>query len=381
MLKTGVIGTSLKENEHRVPVHPSHFQRIPPNVRNHITFETGYAEHFGIDDDTIARLGYELASRDELLEHSQAVILPKPTDDDLQRMADGIVLWGWPHCVQQASLTEIAIQKRLTLIAFEAMYDWSPSGARGSHSFYRNNELAGYCAALHALQLTGLDGYYGPHTKAVILSFGSVSRGAAYALHGRGFTEMSIFTQRPPHVVRDKLIYGRFGQMMRGPSPDQPLLARFPGETPRPMCDEFAAADIIVNGILQDTDNPLMYMCDSDIERFKPHSVIIDVSCDADMGFPFAKPTTFETPVFRTGNATYYAVDHTPTYLWNAASWEISQALLPYMDVVMNGPDAWPASPTIAKAIEIRDGAIQNPKILTFQHREPAYPHAVRPGA
>jgi hypothetical protein len=30
---------------------------------------------------------------------------------------------------------------------------------------------------------------------------------------------------------------------------------------------------------------------------------------------------------------------------------------------------------TVAKAIEIRDGVVQNPKILSFQHRSPAYPH------
>ena len=46
--------------------------------------------------------------------------------------------------------------------------------------------MAGYCAVLHAFELTGDDGLYGPPKKAVVLSFGSVSRGAIYALQGRG---------------------------------------------------------------------------------------------------------------------------------------------------------------------------------------------------
>ncbi len=43
----------------------------------------------------------------------------------------------------------------------------------------------------------------------------------------------------------------------------------------------------------------------------------------------------------------------------------------------MSGPEAWEADPTLAPAIEIREGVIQNPKILSFQHRAPQYPHPV----
>ena len=33
MLKLAVIGTSRKENEHRLPIHPLHFDQIPAEVR------------------------------------------------------------------------------------------------------------------------------------------------------------------------------------------------------------------------------------------------------------------------------------------------------------------------------------------------------------
>ena len=38
----------------------------------------------------------------------------------------------------------------------------------------------------------------------------------------------------------------------------------------------------------------------------------------------------------------------------------------------------WDETPTIARAIEIRDGVVLNPAILSFQHRDDAYPHAVQ---
>ncbi len=67
----------------------------------------------------------------------------------------------------------------------------------------------------------------------------------------------------------------------------------------------------------------------------------------------------------------------TPSYLWNAASWEISDALLPYLATVMGGAEGWAENPTIARAIEIRDGAVENSKILSFQHRAASYPHPI----
>ena len=70
-------------------------------------------------------------------------------------------------------------------------------------------------------------------------------------------------------------------------------------------------------------------------ERARPGSLIVDVSCDRGMGFTWARPTTFEEPTFVVGdNITYYAVDHTPSYLWNSATWENSEALLPFVETL-----------------------------------------------
>jgi alanine dehydrogenase len=81
--------------------------------------------------------------------------------------------------------------------------------------------------------------------------------------------------------------------------------------------------------------------------------------------------------MFDVGLVHYYAVDHTPSYLWNSASWEISKSLIPYLPIVMQGRESWKQSETIRRAIEIQDGVIQNQKILSFQERETKYPHIV----
>jgi alanine dehydrogenase len=95
------------------------------------------------------------------------------------------------------------------------------------------------------------------------------------------------------------------------------------------------------------------------------------------MGFSWARPTSFADPTFKVGgDHYYYAVDHSPSFLWNSATWEVSDALLPHVPTIIAGPDAWDADKTISSAIEIRDGVIQNPKILSFQNRSPEFPHA-----
>jgi alanine dehydrogenase len=159
---------------------------------------------------------------------------------------------------------------------------------------------------------------------------------------------------------------------------EAPFLSQVITERGRvPLAPFLAESDIVVNCTLQDPNNPLTYLQTDDLAAFAPGSLIVDVSCDEGMGFSWARSTTFSDPVFTVGDhITYYAVDHSPSYLWNSATWEISQALLPFLATVMDGPEAWAQNDTIARAIEIRDGVIRNKDVLEFQKREDAYPHA-----
>jgi alanine dehydrogenase len=375
ILSVGVFGTSSKENEHRVPIHPDQIDWIEEDLRNHLYFEKHYGEPFGGSDKELQSKSAGVLTREALFEECDIMLLPKPVQADFDSMREGSILWGWPHCVQQQGFTQSAIDKRMTLIAWEAMHRWSRHGDWQMHTFYKNNEMAGYCAVLHALSLVGIDGNYGPPRKAVVISFGSVSRGAIIALQGMGIHDITVFTKRYSTLVADQFTgvnYHHFEE-----TEDKKLISLHPDRHSEPFIDELKQADIIVNGILQDTDHPLMFVTDDQVNDLKNGFLIIDVSCDEGMGFSFARPTSFNSPMFKVGKGNYYAVDHSPSYLWNSASWEISNSLLPYLPIIMKGPESWQQSETIRRAIEIEDGMIQNPKILSFQNREELYPHEV----
>ncbi len=377
-LSLGVMGRSGKEHERRLAIHPGHVQRLPADLREHIWLERGYGERFGVRDAQLEPFVAGLRSREQLFAYCEVILLPKPQPQDLMAMRAGQVMWGWPHCVQDAEITQLSIDRRLTLIAFEAMNHWSADGSFALHVFHKNNEMAGYCSVLHALQLTGTTGEYGRRLRAAVIGFGATGRGAVTALKAHGVTEVSVLTHREVSAVASPI---HSVQMVHfEPDTDDPGRCHAFGENgPVPLAAFLSRHDLVVNCVLQDTDAPMMFVTGEELGFFAPGSLIVDVSCDAGMGFSWARPTSFAEPMFTVGdNVGYYAVDHSPSHLWNSASWEISEALLPHLGAVLAGPGSWDANETIRRAIEIRDGVVQNPRILSFQHRAPDYPHRVQ---
>ncbi|MFB4320489.1 N(5)-(carboxyethyl)ornithine synthase [Actinomadura sp. 21ATH] len=379
-LKLGVLGRSGKENERRLPIHPRHLERIAPALRSRIHLERGYGEGFGVPDERLAPQVAGMLSRDEIIAHCDVVLLLKPQPEDLKGLRPGQTLWGWPHCVQDREITQHAVDQRLTLIAFEAMHHWSSKGGFVLHVFHKNNELAGYCSVLHALSLTGATGVYGRRRRAAVISFGATARGAVTALNAHGVHDVHVLTHRRVGAVAAPIHSARIVHFDH--DTEDPTRTRTLTEGgPVPTAAFLAEHDIIVNCVLQDTGAPLTFAGTADLPAFAPGTLIVDVSCDAGMGFGWARPTSFTDPMFTVGDQVhYYGVDHSPSYLWESATWEISEALLPHLGTVLAGARAWDADPTIRRAIEIRDGVIQNPAVLSFQNRSPHYPHTGRTG-
>ena len=378
-LSLGVLARSGKANERRLPIHPAHFSRIDRRFRPRIFLEHGYGSDFGATDGALAKFVGGIRTREQLIAGCDVILLPKVQAEDLTELHAGQAVWGWPHCVQDAALTQIAIDRRLTLIAFEAMNHWQADGGFGLHVFHKNNELAGYCSVLHAMQLAGITGSYGRRLRAAVIGFGATARGAVTALNAHGVDDVRVLTNREIAAVGSPIHSTQIIQMGRDEDTPERTWADTPDEGVVPVAQVLADNDIVVNCVLQDPDAPLIFVTEDDLPSFAPGSLIVDVSCDVGMGFSWAHPTSFTHPVIEVANGVhYYAVDHSPSYLWNSATWEISEALLPHIETLLAGPAAWNMSPTLARAIEIRDGVVLNPSILSFQHRDDAYPHGVR---
>ena len=169
------------------------------------------------------------------------------------------MLWGWPHCVQDQELTQLAVDRRLTVIAFEAMNHWKQDGSFDLHVFHTNNELAGYASVLHALTLAGTTGNYGPRRSAVVIGFGATARGAVTALTALGIGDVDILTHRQVAAVASPIHSARILHF----DPDDTAGRVSHAVTPEgrvPLAEFLGEHDIIVNCVLQDTDNPLVFV-------------------------------------------------------------------------------------------------------------------------
>ncbi len=374
-LTLGVVSTANMENEKRAPIYPQHLAEIPSDLRRRMWFERGYGLRFGVPDEEIEALAAGMLDRAALFQQCDVVLLAKPTEEDFPSFRDGLIVWGWPHCVQGPAITQAAIDRRMTLIAWESMNQWLGDSVRGLHVFHKNNEIAGYTSVHHGTQLCGTTGLYGARKRAAVIHSGITARGALHALKGMGYTDLTCFTQMQDHELSAQIPGVDYRPLIRAESGPETLTLDADGARV-PMGQALASYNVVANCIFQDTDRPMMFARTEDLPRFPRGALIVDVSCDRGLGFDFARPTSFEEPMFEAGSGVqYYAVDHSPSLLWRSATFEISRALLPYLPVVLGGPQAWATDDTIANAIEIRDGHVLNPKILRYQNRADDYPH------
>lgn len=192
------------------------------------------------------------------------------------------------HCVQDEELT---IDCRQTLIAFESMNLWSRAGSFKLHVFHKNNEIAGYCSVLHAMSIVGWSGIYGRRLWAAVIGFGATARGAVTALNALGVNDIDVLTNRGVTEVASPIhpapiVHFDQDTHSRGGSPVSFACTQ---EGSVPLAGYLARHDIIINCVLQDTNAPLILL-DGDLAALRPNSLIVDVSCDAAMGFSWARP-------------------------------------------------------------------------------------------
>ena len=276
-LSLGVLGTTQKENEFRLPIHPLHFETIPAVLRQSIFIEENYGSRFGTKPEELADLFGGVRTQHQLFEGCDVILLPKPLPEDLTGMHEGPVLWGWPHCVQDEKLTQNAIDRKLTLIAWEAMNLWRSDGTFNLHVFHKNNELAGYCSVLHALQLMGLSGQYGKPLRAAVISFGATARGAVTALATLGIFDVTVLSHREPAEVASR-VHSTTILQFEAESGEPSTLNVISDEGTRPIVEVLAEHDIVVNCVLQDPDAPHMFVSNDDLHLFARGSLFIDVS-------------------------------------------------------------------------------------------------------
>lgn len=310
---------STKENEKRRAVLPYQLSSVK-NIKQ-LYFEKGYGEILGISDQQYLDVGANIVEKDIVLKQD-IICDPKIGDANyIEQLAENQIVFGWIHAVQNRVLTDLLLKKKLTVIAWEDMFE------KGRHVFWKNNELAGEAAILHAFPLYGKI----PHeTDVAIIGKGNTSHGAYKALISLG---------------ANAVIYDR--------------------KTINLLPDELENYHVIVNCILWDITRTDHIIYKNDISRLKKPSAIIDISCDRAGAIETSIPTTIQNPFYYINNVFHYVVDHTPALFPYTVTKYLGDEVIKYLDfMIENRP-----SIILKDATIIDRGIILDDKIIKHQHR------------
>jgi len=319
-MKTIGFPISTKENEKRRCLIPKHI----PSIKNKksIYIETGYGNVLGFTDEDYSREGVHVITKEEVLK-KDIICDPKIGDAEyLSQLKDQIV-FGWVHAVQNKNITDIMVKNKITAYAWEDMYD------SGRHVFWRNNEIAGEAAIMHAYTLYGLFPY---NTKVAILGRGNVARGALKILTLMG-ADVMVYTRKMEQLFRK----------------------------------EISKYDVIVNAILWDTSRKDHIIYKEDLKKMKKGALIIDISCDRNGGIETCIPTTIDNPIYVIDGITHYAVDHTPSLFYKTISESLSEIMIMYIDDLIEGNMN---NDVLNNSLIIDHGKIIDQRIILFQNRK-----------
>lgn len=317
-MKTVGFPISKKENENRRALLPQDIEQI--KHPNQIYVETGYGNVLGFSDNDYKAQGINVVSRDEVLK-KDIICDPKIGDAEYLNHLKEQTIFGWVHAVQNRDITDLLVNGRLTAYAWEDMFE------KGRHVFYRNNEIAGEAAIVHAYMLHGLFPY---ESKVAMLGRGNIARGALRILNYMG-AEVTVYDRKTEKLFQE----------------------------------EIPNYDVIVNAILWDPSRKDHIIYKDDLKKMKKGALIIDISCDRNGGIETSVPTSIENPTYNIEGITHYVVDHTPTLFYKTISKVLSSIVSNFINqLIENEVDI-----TLQDALIIKDGKIIDQRISIFQKR------------
>lgn len=320
MKKIGFL-KSDKIGEKRIAILPSQLSHV--NNCNFLYFEKGYGEDLGYTDSDYLNYGAHIVNRSDIFE-LDIICDPKIGDGSyLTNIPNDKILLGYFHAVQNELLTNLLINNNSICYAWEDMYD------EGQHVFWRNNELAGEAAIMHAfLQYGKLPS----NTKTALIGRGNVAMGAYRVLTNLG-ADVTIYNRHMEDKLRNDL----------------------------------HQYDVIVNAVLWDTSRTDHIIYKENLSQLKKGAMIIDISCDTNGGIETSVPTTIDSPVYYVDGVMHYVVDHTPSMIYYDASRYFGNELVKYLDLFVLGDQD--TNETLRKSKILESGNVIDSRINIFQNR------------
>lgn len=317
-MKTVGFPISRKENERRRALIPEHVKMI--HHPECLYFEEGYGKELGYTDNDYRAAGCNIVPHEEVLK-KDIICDPKIGDAEYLDSLQNQIIFGWIHATQNKDITDKLVSRELTGFAWEKMF------YKGRHVFWRNNEIAGEAAVMHAFQCYGKLPY---ECNVAVIGKGNTARGAMKMLSKIG-ASVTQYDRRTEGLLREEI--GKY--------------------------------DVIVNCVLWDVYRKDHIIYKSDLQHMKCGAMIIDVSCDRNGGVETSVPTTIGQPVYSVDGILHYVVDHTPSLFYKSFTSSNSAVLWKYINELISGE----LSDVMNDCLIVDGGKIVDQEIIKYQGR------------
>jgi len=192
-MKTMGFLISHKNGERRRALLPEQVKQL--SCPGQLFFEKGYGESVGVLDEDYLLAGANIADRDDVLKCDIIADVKLGDADYLDTLDNNKILFGWAHAVQGVDFTSKVLEHDHTVVAWEEIFE------DGRYIFYRNREVAGEAAILHAFRYCGKMPY---DTKVAILGNGQTAKGAQRILYGLG-AQVDVFPRKYEKLFMKKM--------------------------------------------------------------------------------------------------------------------------------------------------------------------------------
>lgn len=308
-MKTVGLLISHKNGEKRRAILPEDIKKV--NHPELLFFEKGYGELLNIEDSEYINAGANIVSREEALQKDIIVDVKLGDADYIKQLDPGKILFGWAHAVQSVDFTTDVINGKHTLYAWEDLYE------DGRYTFYKNREIAGEAAMLHAIPMMGFMPY---EAKFAILGNGQTAKGVQRILYGLGAKQVDIYGRRLETLFRKEMFN----------------------------------YDVIVNCILWDTNRKDRIIYKEDLKKFKKGTFIVDVSSDVELEIETSRPTTIDNPIYEVDGVVHYSVNNTPALFSMTVTKVLSDRISELLNPLIEEKD----NEMLERAKEIESGEI-----------------------
>lgn len=316
-MKTMGFLISHKNGEKRRAILPEDVRKV--KYSNCLFFEEGYGLSVGHSDDEYIQAGAHIASREKAMECDIITDVKLGDADYLDKLDNGKILFGWAHAAQGIDFTTKCLEKDFTVIAWEEIFE------KGRYIFYRNREIAGEAAIMHAFCNYGRMPY---ECKIAIIGNGQTAKGALRVLHGLG-AEVDVYGRKLEKLFLEKKY----------------------------------DYDVIVNCVMWDISRKDRLIYKEDLRKMKPHSMIVDVSLDPYLEIETSRPSTISNPVYEVDGVIHYTVDNTPAMFPYTVTKVLSEGTSRLIDYVLEEN----YTESLKNAIVIEKGHICSETIRKFR--------------